>query len=130
MRDFDQDRAARDRTFKIGGVVFVTHDVRPEVFAEFEAREAAATSATEQLAIQDERIMSFLDGDGPEQWKALRAREDEPITSADMIAIRRWFLEVHTGRPFVPLSPSSPGAGSSAPSSSPKSSETEAAAAA
>jgi len=118
MRDFDADRAKRDRTFKIMGQEFVTIDVRPEVFADLEDREASAATAAEALNIADERIKMFLATDEMrEKWDELRKVEDSPITTADMTGIRRWFLEVHTGRPFVPLAPSSPGPGSSAASS-------------
>lgn len=121
-RDFNTDRP---KTFQLRDEVFRIRPVRPEAYAEAIRREAeieaeADTTLEQLFAGWDTRILLSIDaGDGAhDRWRALRARDDENgVEMADLIAIRDWLTEVHTGRPTRPAEPSSVGPGNAEASS-------------
>jgi hypothetical protein len=106
-RDFDADRAerqARPSTFVLGGELFkFKTGLRPEAFNEILVEYRATTGATpsdEMLAIVDQTICNFLDGDDQiSRWQALREREEDAVTAYDMGQVLVWLIEQQTGRP-------------------------------
>lgn len=116
MKDFDQVREERrqaDRSFKIGGETFVRKvGVRPEVLAEYEKLEET-TAATETLELIDGIVVDLIeDADGGhDRYRALRQREEDPLSLADMQEMVQWLVEEETGRPTQPPSPSTRGPG-------------------
>ena len=109
-RNFDE-LIAEDLSFVLGGETFTMVYVRPEVLASWEDEEDPET-ALESLARADEKIKLFLRAADHERFDALRARDENPVTSEQLNALLRWMIEVQTGRPTVPLSPSDSGLGS------------------
>lgn len=134
MKDFDAVRTARigsdeERSFKILGEVFIAKaSVKPEVLTKYENLEEAEGAQT-TLEIIDELVLSMIQ-DGAEgeeaeaRYRAIRAREDDPIALADLQNIVEWLVERQTGRPTGKPGNSSAGRGrtggrSTADSSSP-----------
>lgn len=120
MRNFDEERAerySRDTTFKIGGETFKFRiGMRPELYAEItrEYRESLGqvTPALEAIRIADHTIEGFLvDEEEINRWRALREREDDPITQWDMGQVIVFMLGEQMGRPTA--APSSTGNGRS-----------------
>ena len=125
MQNFDESRDARkasDRTFQIGGELFVRKvGVRPEVIAAYESLNEA-TNATETLALIDSVVCDMIDDDGQAladgeritkvgakghaRYRKLREREDDPISLGDMTGLVEWLIETETGR--VPTQQPSP----------------------
>ncbi len=109
MQSFDQ---AADLEFEIGGERFLMRQVRPEVLAAWED-EQVPEKALDALAETDRRIKLFLDqtNGANDRWDTLRAREENPVTMGQLNALLIWMVEVQSGRPTVPPSPSaaSPG---------------------
>lgn len=113
MKDFDEARAERtaaDRTFKLGGEVFVMKAaVRPEVMVGYESMNPD-TPALEALGIIDDMVVSFLEGDTAEgRYRAIRARDDDPISMDDLNALVEWLVAEQTGRPTTAPSASTGG---------------------
>jgi hypothetical protein len=116
VRDFDQE-LSQDLEFKIGGESFRMRYVRPEVLASWEDETVGANSES-ALQTLDQRIKMFIaDEDGGERWDALRKREEAPVTMGQMDALLVWMVEVQAGRPTEQPSPSAPGRGRTAVSS-------------
>lgn len=125
MHNFDEGREARkqaDRTFQIGGEVFVRKvGVRPEVIAAYESLNDSE-NATETLALIDSVVCDMIDdagqalaeGDrikkigakGHDRYRKLREREVDPLSLADMTSLVEWLIETETGR--VPTQQPSP----------------------
>lgn len=87
--------------------------------------EAGATLA-DQLAAFDSAIVGILEGDGPDRWRELRARDDDPIELSDMMEVIRYATSREAARPTGPpggssSTPSEPGTSSTDVSSSPDS---------
>lgn len=116
-RDFDQELES-DLEFKIGGESFRMRYVRPEVLAAWD-QNAPADKPEEALKELDERVKLFLENvnGAAERWDALRAREENPVTMGQLNALLMWMVEVQSGRPTSPPSPSVPGRGRTATSS-------------
>lgn len=119
MKNFDEAREARlkeDRSFQIGGEVFVRKvGIRPEALAPYENL-ATDTPATEALATIDMIVLDMIEDGGEGQdacarYKAVRAREENPITLGDMTDLVEWLVESATGRPTSPPSGSTRGPG-------------------
>lgn len=109
-RNFDEEKAD-DLEFTIGGEKFTMKFVRPEVIAAWED-EPADTSSAAALQSLDKRIGLFLGGNGEiERWQALRAREENPVTMGQLNSLLMWMIEVQSGRPTMPPSPSASGRG-------------------
>ena len=112
LRDFDQEFVAEDLEFKIGGESFKMAYVRPEVLAAWEDEDVPEKSA-DALVSTDTRIKMFLEpsNGAAERWDALRAREENPVTMGQLNAVLLWMVEVQSGRPTEPPSPSASGRG-------------------
>lgn len=116
MHDFDPARAERyheDRQFKLGGEIFTYRPgVKPEKMAAYEDLDLTAT-AEETLRVVDDLIVSWLDtNDDPtavERWRAIREREDDPITGKDISDLAVWLYAQTTRRPTQQPSPSGDG---------------------
>jgi hypothetical protein len=113
-RNFDEARQARkdkDRQFTIGGeFFFMKPGVKPEVFAGYDDI-TPETTATQTLEMIDGIILDMVEphNDAHARWHALRAKEDDPITLADMTSVVDWLIAEQTGRPTQQPSPSGPG---------------------
>lgn len=109
-KNFDE-MLNEDLTFIIAGESFTMHLVRPEVLAAWEDEEDPETSM-ESLAEADKKIKLFLAPEDHGRWDSLRARDENPVSSAALNALIRWMIEVQTGRPTQTPSPSDSGPGS------------------
>lgn len=111
-RDFDQEFVAEDLSFTIGGETFKMRYARPEVLAAWEDEEIPDKSV-DALALNDQRIKQFLDSSNGagDRWDTLRDREENPVTMGQLNALLLWMVEVQSGRPTVPPSPSESGRG-------------------
>lgn len=119
MKNFD-DLVTKDREFKVGGETLRWHDVRPEVLSAFELSGNGSDPEKDPSGVWkalDEQILVFLHPDDRAKWVALREREEDPVTIAQINAILLWLVEEQTGRPTVTPSPSDPGRGRTAASS-------------
>ena len=116
-RNFDEDRST-DMDFTVAGESFKMKYVRPEVLASWEDEEVAQNSE-DALKQMDARIKLFLDDSngGAKRWDELRAREENPVTMGQINDILLWMVEVQSGRPTTPPSPSDAGRGKTAASS-------------
>lgn len=70
----------------------------------------------------DEIVLSLIHEEGHARWKALRARENDPVTLGDIRSVVSWLLgaqsqelEDKTGRPTGPPSSSTDGRGQTGP---------------
>lgn len=115
MKNFDE-MLPTDRELTVGGVTFHWRDVRPEVLTSFEPTEG---DSDENAAwrLMDDQILLFLAADEQDKWRELRARQENPVTIAQLNAILLWLMEQQTGRPTVTPSPSAPGRGRTADTS-------------
>ena len=116
MKDFNELLAA-EREFRVQDQTFKWRDVRPEVLTEFEA-DANGDDPNAVWSLMDRQILLFLTPEDQERWKELRAREEAPVTIGQMNAVLTWLMEEQTGRPTEQPSPSAPGRGKTAASSS------------
>lgn len=120
MKDFDVTRTPAsldERTFQLGGETFTRRTgVRPEALVGFDELKAD-TPPGEVLKIVDGLILSLIAPDEAEAWKALRAREEDPVTLGDMNAVASWLVEQEADRPTKQSAPSSRSRGRSGTSS-------------
>lgn len=116
VKNFD-DMLAQDREFTVGGETFHWRDVRPEVLTSFEPSENGSADENATWRLMDDQILLFISPDEHDRWRALRARDDRPVTIAQLNAILLWLMEEQTGRPTVQPSPSAPGRGRTAATS-------------
>ena len=118
MKNFDE-MLPKDREFTVGGETFHWRDVRPEVLTSFEpsANGSGPEDANAAWRLMDDQILLFIAKDEEQKWRDLRAREDQPVTIAQLNAILIWLMEEQTGRPTEPSSPSAPGRGRTAATS-------------
>lgn len=107
------ERAQRDRSFRLGGRDFVTRvSVAPETILPWTRMIQGEIDPDEEgaLAIYDETVIGFLEPGQDEAWKAVRDQNAEhPINLPDLRALVTWLFEEQTGRPTVPRSPSGSG---------------------
>ena len=109
MKDFDhkrKERAARDRTFVIGGESLVMRKgIRPEAMLPWEGI-TAESNPSEVLQTLDQIVCDFIEpADGArERYMQLRAREEDPLTLADLEELVEWLIAEQTGRPTGPPS--------------------------
>ena len=115
MKDFN-NLLASERKFTVQDQVFSWRDVRPEVLTTFET-DTNGDDPNAVWDLMDRQILLFIEDDQHDAWKALRAREDKPVTIGQMNAILTWLMEEQTGRPTEQPSPSAPGRGRTAASS-------------
>jgi hypothetical protein len=120
MKNFD-DMLATDREFTVGGETFHWRDVRPEVLTSFQpADENGAADENSTWRLMDDQILLFVEPAEADRWREVRARDDKPVTIAQLNAILLWLMEEQTGRPTVAPSPSAPGRGQTAATSKAK----------
>lgn len=112
-RNFDEE-LPDDLTFTIAGETFTMQLASPSVLAHFEDAETL-TKAVDAIAFAQERILAFISPGDKERFQALLT--DEKISYLAMTNLQKWMLEVQTGRPTEPPTPSAPGRGSSAATS-------------
>ena len=104
MQNFDEKRQQRqeaDRGFQIGGETFVVRSgVRPEVLAQYETIREGMAAAEVLTTLDDLVLQSIEDADGGhDRYRALRERDDDPLTLEDLTALTEWLVEQHAGRP-------------------------------
>lgn len=117
MKNFDE-MLAKDREFTVGGETFRWRDVRPEVLTSFEpSTNGAEPDDNAAWRLMDDQILLFIAQDEHDRWRELRARDDNPVTIAQLNAILLWLMEEQTGRPTVQPSPSAAGRGPTAATS-------------
>lgn len=139
MKNFDTERKARsipveERTFTLGGDTFIARDsVRPEALTKWDGIDGNMEIG-DVLEATDATIIALIEDtdNGHERYLALRAREDDPLTVPDLVAVGTWLVEVQTGRPTESPtgstdSPSTPGTKSTVEPSSPDTPEAQAA---
>jgi hypothetical protein len=114
MRSFDR---TDDLKFEIGGETFQMHTVRPEVIDSWPKKTPSDQTYLQALGLIDGQIKEFLSADDHPRWDALRARETDAVTFAQMNDVLTWMVEVQTGRPTQPPSPSADSPGTTEPSS-------------
>jgi hypothetical protein len=108
VKNFDE-MLAKDREFTVGGETFHWRDVRPEVLTSFEPSANGADDANAAWRLMDDQILLFVAPEEHERWKAVRERDDQPVTIAQINAILTWLMEQQTGRPTEAPSPSASG---------------------
>ena len=116
MKDFDELKAA-ERTFLVGGETFKWCDVRPEVLTGFSADSTNGDDADATWRLMDAQILLFIEPDEHERWQTLRARDEQPVTVRQLVAILNWLMEEQTARPTETPSPSDAGPGRTAATS-------------
>ena len=110
MKNFDE-MLPTDRELTVGGEQFHWRDVRPEVLTSFEPSRNGDTPDDDNAAwrLMDDQILLFLATDEVDKWRALRTRDENPVTIAQLNAILLWLMEEQTGRPTQAPSPSASG---------------------
>lgn len=108
MKNFDDMKAA-DREFTVAGTTFHWRDVRPEVLTAFEPSANGDGDPNAAWRLMDDQILLFVDPAEADKWRELRARDDNPVTIAQLNAILLWLMEEQTGRPTEAPSPSAAG---------------------
>jgi hypothetical protein len=116
VKNFDE-MLSQDRDFTVAGETFQWRNVRPEVLTSFEQSDDKDADADAAWRLMDDQILLFLHKNDHDRWRELRAREENPVTIAQLNAILLWLMEEQTGRPTVPSSPSDPGRGRTAATS-------------
>jgi len=115
VKNFDTQRSERnrsveERTFQLGGETFVCRaGIKPEVLVPYEDLDGSQT-ASETLAVIDQMIVDCLEthDDAPARYRALRDRQDDPITLDDLTEVAKWMIETAVGRPTQQPVESSP----------------------
>lgn len=118
MRDFDAELGeAVDQGFTVKGESFrVNAGVHPSVLMNYE--EADFLGRKDVLEAMDTAINAFLaDDDARARWKALREREEDPVSLGHMRAIMSYLYEVESELPTNARASSSDGRSRSASSS-------------
>jgi hypothetical protein len=119
--DLDEQRRERPSEVRImlGGETFRARTtVRPEATLPWDDfYEGEDTSMRRQIEVADQVIMEFLISDDHDKWRALRAREEDPIGTADIIRFVRALQEAAADRPTEPSGDSSTGIASGEASS-------------
>lgn len=118
------DELSHDMSFTIGGETFIVHDIAPEILMAMEdadAEESAKDPEERKTPLErvDEQILMFLNGDEEQvtKYKALRARESDPVPLWKLLAFRSALWETQSDRPTNQPSPSVAGRGRTARSS-------------
>lgn len=130
MRKFS-DELVEDREFEIGGELFKWRYPYWEEFADQLDKDIASVNAQSNGGdpVQDtvragyesfiDRIPMFLDpeNDSHKRWRALAKRKTSPVPHYMFRELYEWLLEVTSGRPTEPPSPSENGPGQTASTS-------------
>lgn len=117
-KNFDE-MLPQDREFTVGGETFHWRDVRPEVLTSFEPSRNGDTPDDDNAAwrLMDDQILLFIEPAEHDKWAELRARDEKPVTIAQLNAILLWLMQEQTGRPTQAPSPSGSGRTKTAASS-------------
>ncbi len=110
MRDFDAELGeAIDQGFTVKGESFrVNPGVHPSVLLNYE--ESDFLGRADLLAAIDTAINAFLaDDDARARWKALRERDEDPVTVGHLRAIMAYLYEVESDLPTIARASSSGG---------------------
>ena len=121
MKKFS-DALTQDREFEFAGELFKFQYVHWSVLTAIvdgggeNGKEPTATENVQEIV---DAIPSFIDpeNDGNKRMHALLSSKDKPVPIGQVNALYEWLLEVTSGRPTIPPSPSAPGPGKTAPSS-------------
>jgi hypothetical protein len=129
-RNYDEMRDAEDRTFVMRDELFTIKRCRPEVIGEFTVMEKEYQENLKNLpdddpvyptiiAFAEKRLLLLIDDQNGavSKWEALRDDPDNPITYGEIMDVSTWALELITGLPTMPPSPSAPGRGKAVASS-------------
>jgi hypothetical protein len=137
VKDFDQaraERATRDHTFKINDIVFrfrervprkiharmmdlllgsyrddfpIGDELRPDGSPVTVYRTPTEEETQEIMA---ELVYHFLDPESHDAWRLLLRDEQSPLSSEELGEIVGYMIQVQSGRPLAPSSPSGDGA--------------------
>lgn len=122
------ERAARDRSFELGGETF-THrpSVPMEAMADYYDMAAGIRVVNNQEAIEiiDATVVAFLEEGQEEKWLKVRKNPDHALSVQDCHQLIEGLLEAATGRPTLPPSDSSDGQESNGTTSTANSPSTE-----
>lgn len=124
MKKFS-DALAQDREFEFAGELFKFQYVHWSVLTAIvdggrdNGKEPTATENVQEIV---DAIPSFIDpeNEGDKRMLSLLSSKDKPVPIGQVNALYEWLLEVTSGRPTVPPSPSEVGPGKTAPSSKAK----------
>lgn len=113
MKKFS-DTLAQDRDFEFLGELFKYKLVHWTVITQIVdggRSNGKEPTATEQVQELIEIIPEFIDdeNDGPERMKALLSGEGKPVPIGQVNSLYEWLIEVTSGRPTEPPSPSTGG---------------------
>jgi hypothetical protein len=113
----------QDREFEFGGELFKYQYVHWSVLTAIvdgSGSNGKELSATENVQEIVDSIPKFIEPDGDERIRKLLSSTESPVPIGQVNALYEWLLEVTSGRPTVPPSPSEAGRGKIAPSSKEK----------
>jgi hypothetical protein len=114
------DALEADREFEFGGELFKYQYVHWSVLtgivdgASTNGKEPTATENVQEIV---DSIPKFIEPDGDERIRTLLTDPGRPVPIGQVNALYEWLLEVTSGRPTQPPSPSEPGPGKTARSS-------------
>ena len=115
-KDFN-DLLAKDRSFIVQDKTFTWRDISPEALTMFDPDKITGKNGDDPNTVwklMDAQILLFIEPTQHEMWTELRARQESPVTIAQINAILTWLMEEQTGRPTEPPSPSASGRGKGA----------------
>lgn len=122
-KDFNE-LLATDRAFIVQDKTFSWRDISPEALTMFDPDAVTGNGKKGEedpnavWKLMDAQILLFIEPSEHDAWKELRARQEKPVTIAQINAILTWLMEEQTGRPTEQPSPSASGRGKDAASSS------------
>lgn len=106
-RNFDEE-LPQDLTFTVAGETFTMELASPTVLAKFEDAEDVKTGA-EAVARTRERTTAFIAPGDRDRWNKLLDEDKVPFVTIKNL--QDWMVEVQSGRPTTPPSPSAVGPG-------------------
>ncbi len=123
-RNYDQMRDAQDRSFTISGETFTVRRCSLQTMGELVQIEkdfAAAEDLTylDIAEFAQKRLRMLIDDQNGavSRWEALVADESNPVEYGEIVDASKWAVELVTGFPTMPPSPSVVGRGKTAASS-------------
>jgi bifunctional N-acetylglucosamine-1-phosphate-uridyltransferase/glucosamine-1-phosphate-acetyltransferase GlmU-like protein len=123
-RNYDEMREAQDRSFTIGGETFTvrrcglgTMGELVEMEKEFLAEDEVTYMDIADFAQKRLRILIDDQNGAVSRWEALIASEENPVEYGEIVDASKWAVELVTGLPTLPPSPSAPGPGKTSGSS-------------
>ncbi len=123
-RNYDEMRAAQDRDFTIGGETFTVKRCPMATMGElvemekiFLAQEDVSYIDIAEFAEKRLRILIDDQNGAVSRWEALIASTENPVEYGEIVDVSKWAVELVTGLPTLPPSPSAVGRGKTAASS-------------